>query len=429
MAHTHPVTDKDTHFEIDGGTRLVKNTSDTKTMLVQFDHKSERFTFKIPREIDGHDLMDCNRVRVHFLNLERSKRTEHKGVSPITDTLAVHPEDDKFVTCSWLVPNEATQIVGYLYFVIEFACVDGNEVLYSWNTARHTSITIAEGLNGGKEVVEANIDILTQWENELKANQITNITQTTTSTEDNGENVWTATFGDGRTQELKVRNGSKGDTGLVGSIETVQGTPLHFFVGTTEEYNALSQEQKVNLFAIITDDTTKVSVDDIIEWKNAIVNGTQSVPNAETAKKATSDEAGNQIRRTYFHRGTTVYTGNPSTGVPFKCPNKSNGGDYFEITLAGKIQGSNLNFSFGFLWCDGETATCSTPSAYRTSIDDVIYEHYVLLQFDKTLDNNFNQCVAKVRARAIGGVVESDPNFSMLDSVTLRIRPMTNEGW
>lgn len=258
MAHTHPVTDVDTHFKIDGATRTVKNVSDTKTMLVQFDHYSEKFTFEVPRFVDEHDLSLCNCVRVHYINIDKSKRTENKGVSPVDD-FGVCPEDDNLVTCSWLVPRNATQLVGSLHFVIQFACTEGEELLYSWNTARHTAVTIIDGIDAGQEIVNDNSDILTKWENELRANQIMKIEQTTFSTEDNGENVWTVTFGDERTQQLVVRNGSKGSTGDVGSIETVQGHQLHFFVGTKAEYNALTPEQKQNLFAIFTDDNINKS--------------------------------------------------------------------------------------------------------------------------------------------------------------------------
>ena len=73
------IKDTDTHFIIDGSTRLVKNASETKSMLVQFDHHSERFTFRVPRHVDSHDLSLCNAVRVHYLNIDKSKRMENGG--------------------------------------------------------------------------------------------------------------------------------------------------------------------------------------------------------------------------------------------------------------------------------------------------------------------------------------------------------------
>lgn len=50
------------------------------------------------------------------------------------------------------------------------------------------------------------------------------------------------------------------DTGFVTTIKTITGTPLKFFVGEQATYDALSEEEKRNLFAIITNDTTKEGI-------------------------------------------------------------------------------------------------------------------------------------------------------------------------
>ena len=47
------------------------------------------------------------------------------------------------------------------------------------------------------------------------------------------------------------------DTGFITTVKTINGTPLKFFVGAQSEYEALSETQKQNLFAIISNDTTK----------------------------------------------------------------------------------------------------------------------------------------------------------------------------
>ena len=250
MEHKHQVNDLDNHFIIDGITRLVKNETETKSMLVQYDHNSERFTFKVPRHVEEHDLTLCNSVRVHYINIDKNRRLDSKGVYTVED-LAVCPEDDDYVICSWLISNNATKFAGSLHFVVQFACIEEDKVLYSWNTAKYTGVTIQDGLDSGEAIVEEYNDVLTEWKNQLESSQLKTLEQTTFSTVDNGENVWTATFGDGRTQELKVRNGS---TGLVGSIRTISDSPLHFFVGSQEEYDALSDKQKQNLFAIIADE-------------------------------------------------------------------------------------------------------------------------------------------------------------------------------
>lgn len=145
MAHIHSVYDTDTHFIIDGDTRVVKNVSATKTMVVQHDHNSERFTFELPRYIDGHDMSTCNLVEVHFLNVDSQTKKEKSGIYEIED-LQVSPEDENVVICSWLISGSATWYVGKLYFVVRFCCVTGSLVTYAWSTAIHQNVSVSEGI-------------------------------------------------------------------------------------------------------------------------------------------------------------------------------------------------------------------------------------------------------------------------------------------
>ena len=60
------------------------------------------------------------------------------------------------------------------------------------------------------------------------------------------------------------------------SIQTINGTTLKFFVGNQATYNALSDEQRQDLFAIITDDNSKEEIYTAIEelknlWNDAPV--------------------------------------------------------------------------------------------------------------------------------------------------------------
>ena len=60
--HVHPVIDDDPHFVIDVTNRTINHTSSDSLMLVRGDHNSERFTFEMPRHVDGHDMTLCDRV-------------------------------------------------------------------------------------------------------------------------------------------------------------------------------------------------------------------------------------------------------------------------------------------------------------------------------------------------------------------------------
>lgn len=54
------------------------------------------------------------------------------------------------------------------------------------------------------------------------------------------------------------------DTGFVQTIKTINGHPLKFFVGEQSAYDALTEEDKKDLFAIITNDTTAAGILDAI---------------------------------------------------------------------------------------------------------------------------------------------------------------------
>ena len=86
------------------------------------------------------------------------------------------------------------------------------------------------------------------------------------------------------------RDSSTGEVTAIG-IRTINGTALRFFVGTKNEYNALTDAQKNGLFAIITDDTTKDALDKVISdvdtLKKGLANGSVVVNKATTAGNIT----------------------------------------------------------------------------------------------------------------------------------------------
>lgn len=89
------------------------------------------------------------------------------------------------------------------------------------------------------------------------------------------------------------------DTGFITTIKTINGSPLKFFVGEQSEYEALSEEAKANLFAIITNDTTKDALlaavdilakdsEEMAAKLEKVCNGDTVVPNANSAASARS---------------------------------------------------------------------------------------------------------------------------------------------
>lgn len=162
--HKHPIIDADPHFSIDITNRTITNSKSKKVSLIQYDHNSERFSFDIDREIEGHDIMDCNRIQIHYINTSASTRTKHIGLYEVTDK-QVHPDNDKKVCFTWLISENATHYEGMLSFLVAFECVDGEEILYRWNSGICNAISIVAGINNNNAVTEVYVDELLKWEN------------------------------------------------------------------------------------------------------------------------------------------------------------------------------------------------------------------------------------------------------------------------
>lgn len=151
------VVDADSHFIIDPVTRTIQNDGEKK--LVQFDHNSERKTFECPRFVEGHDMLNCNRVIVNYLD------NDLPGVYEVDD---LTKKDSDTIMFSWLISSNATQKTGNIFFAITFMCVQTNgDVTYRWNTAINQGLKVIEGMNQNSTIVYDNVDILEQWKQQL----------------------------------------------------------------------------------------------------------------------------------------------------------------------------------------------------------------------------------------------------------------------
>ena len=167
MSHIHEVNDSDNKFIVDGISRAIKNTSASKTTVMQFDHNSEVFTFEIPRYIEGHDMMECNRVEVHYLNIDTSTRQENEGIY-LVDDLKVSENDETKLNCSWIISQNATRLVGSLNFLLRFICSTDNVIDYVWNTSICSGIYVSKGIYNSEIVAEQYLDTVKAWENRLE---------------------------------------------------------------------------------------------------------------------------------------------------------------------------------------------------------------------------------------------------------------------
>lgn len=166
MAHEHIVSDSDKHFSIDPATREITNESG-KFVLVLGDHRSEWFTFTIPRFVDGHDMSLCDTAKVHYTNIDSATKTEAEDVYE-AGNLQVDPDDEEKVIFSWEITSNATQYVGPLIFSVTYLCVaEDGTIDYSWSTIDHDSITVKSRRNNSEAVVAEYSDVLEKWRQEL----------------------------------------------------------------------------------------------------------------------------------------------------------------------------------------------------------------------------------------------------------------------
>lgn len=166
--HKHQVIDSDAHFTIDAITRNITNDNSEKNVLIQGDHNSERFTFAIPRYIDGHDMMLCNHVQVAYINTQTSGRSKQysTGVYLVND-LELHPTKKDYVQCRWLISHNATRYEGALNFMLILSCMEGEMVTYRWKTNVFESIHVAVSLDSNLVFEDEYVDIIEQWKNSV----------------------------------------------------------------------------------------------------------------------------------------------------------------------------------------------------------------------------------------------------------------------
>ena len=169
ISHEHiddEVIDVDSHFIINTITREISNNTNNKLRIMQYDNKSERYSFDMDRYIEDHDMMDCNKVQIHFINIGSSGE-KHPGLYLVED-LHINPFDENKVTFSWLISQDATLYGGILSFLVSFKCVDGDDILYRWSSSIYDSIQITAGLDNSNTVFETYTDELLAWQSNVE---------------------------------------------------------------------------------------------------------------------------------------------------------------------------------------------------------------------------------------------------------------------
>lgn len=157
------VEDTDHHFTIDPFTREITSKNPQKDVLMQNDHNSERFTFEIPRFIEGRDVAKCNEVIVSYTNGRST------GVY-IVDDMDIYPFVNDIITFSWLISQNATKNVGKLTFNIRFAQVNEDATVeYAWSTKSYDNVKVFETQDAIDRFVGEYVDPIQRWKNDVKA--------------------------------------------------------------------------------------------------------------------------------------------------------------------------------------------------------------------------------------------------------------------
>lgn len=264
--HGHPVPDSDTYFRIDPNTRQIENTNYNKTVLMQGDHNSERFTFEVSRYVDGHDMSLCNRVIVHFDNVGDSIHNVYSDVAYMDD-LRINPENPETVISSWLIRREATQIIGILSFSIQYQCVEDGEITYEWNTDSYDDIEIRKSKNNGEGAIIQYTNVLEEWRSKVFGA---------------GDSVMTNINTEGKTQVNAVKSESATQQAAIElkGAETLATIPADY----TEVYNMATEAIRTKADGIVCGSEGSViaindASDDYIRGLNVYGKSTQETTN------------------------------------------------------------------------------------------------------------------------------------------------------
>lgn len=224
------------------------------------------------------------------------------------------------------------------------------------------------------------------------------------------------------------------DAGFITTLKTINNHSIKFFYGEQAEYDALTEDQKKNVFAIITNDPTKESLTNALD---AIISGRLSVHSATFAQYAYSDGEGNEIKKTYAPISSltggalipkkarsdiygnafeTKYLhidakndefaiwGDPVNGFNICGANAANGGSTY---LAYWVNNSNGTiFNFGLVWWDGKSVAYSPVSMPKT-VNGEPKQFAVKITYSYEYQNGFNVGVAKVVQFTANGAEET----------------------
>lgn len=168
------VVDTDPCFIINTLTKEIVSTG-IKREIAQYDHNSERITFECERFIEGHDVLLCNSISVHY-----AVPGGGSGIYVVLDVAAL-AEDPSTVRFTWLVSSNVTQYAGPISFNVSLECVqEDGTITYLWSTKPNTELECVEVIRNSETVAAAVVDAFEQMRAQLfevNDDEVTNIVE------------------------------------------------------------------------------------------------------------------------------------------------------------------------------------------------------------------------------------------------------------
>lgn len=139
--------------------RTVNVPESMKKIGIQYDHNVKTIPFDCPRYPDENQSVDMSTMKI-FINWMLPDKTLG---STIATNVCVDSENENLMHFDWVITKAVTSVSGVLSTLI---CIkdttETGEETYHWNSELIQSFKVGNGMECTEEIVEQNIDVITQ---------------------------------------------------------------------------------------------------------------------------------------------------------------------------------------------------------------------------------------------------------------------------
>ena len=150
MAKHGGIRDSGEYFVITPASRKVTVPHAHKSIGTVGDHNSEQITFICPQMVDGHDVSQCARRYITWVNVNGEVGHDELKLSQVEQS------EEGMIYLSWTIRNALTVANGVVQFSVHFEDVDDDgATLYRWSTTTCKDCDILESINAVLGAYEA----------------------------------------------------------------------------------------------------------------------------------------------------------------------------------------------------------------------------------------------------------------------------------